>query len=218
MNTTQIKRLYQSNEEFVPITISEAVVVNTSGMSGLTSLGITTLDKVLKVLLGITGTNAGDIDKLEKLIETINNTLTKKQDKLTPGTGITITPDGVISANYKAELYKIVTSLPTPSKECTSLIYLLLDNKGIEGNFFKEFICIKSQNSGVYSWEQIGTVSTDIDLSGYVTKQEFTKEISTIKDSIKNVITAQNVTTSTGKLVKVNYTIPPTLYDDIINI
>ena len=48
MSTTQIKRLFQSNTEFVPITLAEAVVVNTSNVPGLSSLGITTLDKVLR--------------------------------------------------------------------------------------------------------------------------------------------------------------------------
>ena len=45
--STQIKRLYQDGKEFVPITLSEAVVVNTTNVPGLNGLGITTLDKVL---------------------------------------------------------------------------------------------------------------------------------------------------------------------------
>lgn len=48
--STQIKRLYQNNQEFVPITLAEAVVVNSTNIPGLQSLGITTLDKVLKIL------------------------------------------------------------------------------------------------------------------------------------------------------------------------
>ena len=47
--STQIKRLYQNNQEFVPITLAEAVVVNTTNIPGLKSLGITTLDKVIMI-------------------------------------------------------------------------------------------------------------------------------------------------------------------------
>ena len=46
--STQIKRLYQNNQEFVPITLAEAVVVDATNIPGLQTLRITTLDKVLK--------------------------------------------------------------------------------------------------------------------------------------------------------------------------
>jgi len=73
--STQIKRLYQNSKEFVPITLAEAVVVNTTNIPGLQSLGITTLDKVLRTTLGIVGTNTVNIDTINKALTTINNTL-----------------------------------------------------------------------------------------------------------------------------------------------
>jgi hypothetical protein len=73
--STQIKRLYQNNQEFVPITLAEAVVVNTTDIPGLKSLGITTLDKVLKTTLGIVGTNTLSIETINKTLATINSTL-----------------------------------------------------------------------------------------------------------------------------------------------
>lgn len=82
MSTTQIKRLFQSNTEFVPITLAEAVVVNTSNVPGLSSLGITTLDKVLRTTLGVIGTNSGDIASLEKAVEEINTALEKSKTNL----------------------------------------------------------------------------------------------------------------------------------------
>lgn len=48
--STQIKRLYQNDQEFVPITLAEAVVVDATNIPGLQTLRITTLDKVLKIL------------------------------------------------------------------------------------------------------------------------------------------------------------------------
>lgn len=218
MSATQIKRLYQSNTEFVPITLAEAVVVNTSNIVGLSSLGITTLDKVLRVTMGVVGTNSADIDKLETAVDQINQELENKQDKLTAGVGITITPDGVISATNSVELYKIVLQLPQPpSKEHLNSIYLVPNSEGISGNAFIEYICIYEENLKTYIWEEIGKIQTDIDLSGYVTKQEFNSTISNISNQLAQTITARNITTSDGyTLVAVNYEIPSNLYDSAV--
>ena len=216
MSTTQIKRLYQSNTEFVPITLSEAVVVNTSNIPGLSSLGITTLDKVLKTTLTVVGTNAGNISTLQQTVNTINTELAKKQDKLTAGAGINISSDGTISVTASQTLYKIVSSLPEPSAECENAIYLVYSESGVNGNVFIEYICIYETQLSKYIWEQLGQVSTDIDLSGYVTTETFNTAINTLKAT---TITAQDVTISDGSAkVVVNYTIPANLYDSMVNI
>ena len=206
--STQIKRLYQNNQEFVPITLAEAVVVNTTDIPGLKPLGITTLDKVLKNTLGVVGSNTLNIDKINKTLVTINNTLQSKQDKLTAGDGITITPDGTISVTNTSTLgfqYKIVSILPSPpKKDYENIIYLIPNSKGTDGNIFTEYICINRDS--VYIWEQIGSLTTDVNLDNYVTKIEF----NTLKST---VLTAQDVTTSSGIAVTVNYDIPSTLYD-----
>ena len=206
MSTTQIKRLFQSKTEFVPITLAEAVVVNTSNLPGLSSLGITTLDKVLRTTMGVVGTNAADIAKLKTTVQEINTALEGKQDKLTAGVGITISPDGVISTTNSIELYKIVTQLPPASKDCLNSIYLVPATSGTAGNIFLEYICVK-----------IGEVQTDVDLSGYVTTETFNQTINTINGQLANAITAQDVTTSDGSAkVVVNYTIPRDLYDSMV--
>lgn len=207
--STQIKRLQQNSQEFVPITLAEAVVVNTTDIPGLKPLGITTLDKVLKNTLTVVGANTLNIEEINKTIKTINDTLKNKQDKLTAGDGITISPTGVISITNTSTMgfqYKIVTSLPTPPiKDYQNIIYLVPNPSGTNGNIFLEYICIE-QNSR-YIWEQIGSITTDINLENYVTKTEFNqfKAIS---------LTAQNVTTSSGTAVIVDYSIPSTLYDE----
>lgn len=220
MSNTQIKRLYQDSTEFVPITLAEAVVVN-SDKIGLSSLKITTLDKVLKSIIGITGTNALDIDTLEKTIKQINTQLTSKQDKLTSanaGTGITITEvDGVLKINSNAtfELYKVVEELPeNPAKAQQNTIYIVPSAKGIFGNEFLEYISVK--RDGVYKWEQLGTVSTEINLDGYITREEYNREIGKINLALKDTISAKNVTTSAGSQVFVDYNIPADLYDSLI--
>lgn len=207
--STQIKRLYQNNQEFVPITLAEAVVVNTTNIPGLKSLGITTLDKVLKTTLGIVGTNTLSIDTINKTLTSINNTLQNKQDKLTAGDGITISSDGVISVTNTSTLgfqYKIVTVLPSPPrKDYENIIYLIPNPGGVNGNIFTEYICINKDST--YIWEQIGSLTTNVNLDDYVTKTEF--------NALKSIaLTAQDVTTSSGVAVTVNYNIPDNLYDE----
>lgn len=219
MSTTQIKRLFQSKTEFVPITLAEAVVVNTSNLPGLSSLGITTLDKVLRTTMGVVGTNAADIAKLKTTVQEINTALEGKQDKLTAGVGITISPDGVISTTNSIELYKIVTQLPTASKDCLNSIYLVPATSGTAGNIFVEYICVYENTQAKYIWEKIGEVQTDVDvdLSRYVTTETFNQTINTINGQLANAITAQDVTTSDGSAkVVVNYTIPRDLYDSMV--
>lgn len=218
MSTTQIKRLFQSKTEFVPITLAEAVVVNTSNLPGLSSLGITTLDKVLRTTMGVVGTNAAEINTLKTTVQNINTALEGKQDKLTAGVGITISPTGVISVTNSIELYKIVTSLPTASKDCLNSIYLVPSPSGTAGNIFVEYICVYETTQAKYIWEKIGEVQTDVDLSGYVTNEVFNATINTINGQLANTITAQDVTTSDGSAkVVVNYTIPADLYDSVVN-
>lgn len=218
MSTTQIKRLFQSKTEFVPITLAEAVVVNTSNLPGLSSLEITTLDKVLRTTMGVVGTNAAEINTLKTTVQNINTALEGKQDKLTAGVGITISPTGVISVTNSIELYKIVTSLPTASKDCLNSIYLVPSPSGTARNIFVEYICVYETTQAKYIWEKIGEVQTDVDLSGYVTNEVFNATINTINGQLANTITAQDVTTSDGSAkVVVDYTIPADLYDSMVN-
>ena len=207
--STQIKRLYQNNQEFVPITLAEAVVVNATNIPGLQSLGITTLDKVLKTTLGVVGSNTLNIDTINRTLANINNILQNKQDKLTAGDGITISSDGVISITNTSTLgfqYKIVTVLPSPpGKDYENIIYLVPNPQGVNGNIFTEYICINKDST--YIWEQIGSLTTDVNLDDYVTKTEF--------NALKSIVlTAQDVTTSSGIAVTVNYNIPDNLYDE----
>lgn len=234
MNYTQIKRLFQNNTEFVPITLTEAVVVNTSTIPGLTNLGITTLDKVLRNTLGLIGTNVqnietlgGNIVTLTGVVQQINNELQNKQDKLTAGVGISITKNDqnqtVISVNHSLEIYKIITTetwndiKDSPSQSYENVIYLVPQPSitSVNQNIFKEYLCIFKD--GVYQWEEFGTIQTKVDLSGYVTQEEFTA----LKNRVSNIeligIFANDVLTSTGQQVAVQYTIPDNLYDFAVN-
>ena len=234
MNYTQIKRLFQNNTEFVPITLSEAVVVNTSTIPGLTNLGITTLDKVLRNTLGLIGTNAqnietlgGNIITLTGVVQQINNELQNKQDKLTAGVGISITKNDqnqtVISVNHSLEIYKIVTTetwdtiKDNPSQSYENVIYLVPQPAitSSNQNIFKEFLCVFKD--GIYQWEEFGTIQTKVDLSGYVTQEEFTALENRVSNIELTGIFASDVFTSTGQRVAIQYTIPSDLYDFAVN-
>ena len=219
--STQIKRLFQQNTEFVPITLAEAVVVNTTG-TNLPQLSITTLDKVLQSTLNLIGDNTADLNTLNQTVSNINNALANKQDKITWGEGFNIDENGVVNITHSVQLYKIANNLPTASKDCENQIYLIPSKTNVSGNVWKEFICVYSQSAQIYVWEEIGTVQTDVDLSGYVTRTEYTTTINNINTSLGNIttelatkLTAVNVTNSSGQAIAVQYSIPSTLYDDV---
>ena len=185
---TEIRRLFQQGKEFVPISLAEAVVVNTNNLPGFNSLKITTLDKVLYNLVGVVGTNTINIKNLQDT----------KQDKLTAGNGIVI-KDGVISTTANiGDIYKIVSALPRASAEVTNTLYLVpstSDNTEDGMNIFVEWLCVKVGET--YKWEKLGESKTTIDLSDY--------------------ITSIPVTNSSGIIIKVNYEIPRDLYDNLMS-
>lgn len=224
---TQIKRLYQSGKEFVPITLQEAVVVNTTNIPGLSNLGITTLDKVLRLTLGLVDTNTGAIsdisDQLSQAIIDLNALINKKQDKLTAGNGITIEEDGdgnlVISTNLSFEIYKVVDKLPTASASCVNTIYLVPTtgvSSDAENDILEEYMCI--QKDGKYVWERLGRIQAGVDLTEYIERIEtLEKDVQTLKEAVVGTITAQDVTISDGKTpVIVTYEIPEDLYDSVV--
>ena len=184
---TEVRRLFQQGKEFVPISLAEAVVVNTNNLPGFSSLKITTLDRVLYNFAGVVGTNTINIKNLQDT----------KQDKLTAGNGIVI-KDGVISTTANiGDIYKIVSTLPQASAEVTNTLYLVpttSDNTENGMNIFVEWLCVKV--GGVYKWEKLGESKTTIDLSDY--------------------ITSIPVTNSDDEIIRVNYEIPRDLYDNLM--
>lgn len=226
--TTQIKRLYQSGTEFVPITLSEAVVVNPANIPLLNNeFTITTLDKVLAVTLGVVeetaNTTAEVSNALNKAVEDINAALETKQDKLTAGEGIIIEPDEngnlIIRTDISFELFKIVDKLPEkPSAQYANTIYLVTSVNSAESiDSLEEYICVYKDKEWV--WERLGIVrpETEVDLSGYVTKEEFNEKLGEIWAVIDSSITAEDFVTSTSKLpIMVAYTIPEDLYDAMV--
>ena len=99
--------------------------------------------------------------------------------------------------------YQIVNKLPTPNVDCLGTIYLVRGSD-INQNKYAEYICIF--NNAEYSWEMLGIINSEVDLTGYVTKDDFNAFTAI-------ALTAEDVTDSLGNRVSVNYTIPENLYD-----
>ena len=177
---TDIKKLQQNGKEFVPITLAEAVVVNVENLQGYDTLGTTTSGKTTldKVLNALA---AVDYTQQTAITE-INNTLKS------------------LKAGFN---YQIVTKLPTPNVDCLGTIYLV-KGSDINQNKYAEYICIF--NNAEYSWEMLGIINSEVDLTGYVTKNDF--------DAFTAIaLTAEDVTDSLGHSVSVAYDIPKNLYD-----
>ena len=99
--------------------------------------------------------------------------------------------------------YQIVNKLPTPNVDCLGTIYLV-GGSDINQNKYAEYICIF--NNAEYSWEMLGIINSEVDLTGYVTKNDF--------DTFTAIaLTAEDVTDSSGHSVSVAYDIPKDLYD-----
>ena len=99
--------------------------------------------------------------------------------------------------------YQIVNELPTPNVDCLGTIYLV-GGSDIDKNKYAEYICIF--NNAEYSWEMLGIINSEVDLTGYVTKNDF--------DTFTAIaLTAEDVTDSSGHSVSVAYDIPKDLYD-----
>ena len=99
--------------------------------------------------------------------------------------------------------YQIVPKLPTPNVDCLGTIYLVRGSD-INQNKYAEYICIF--NNAEYSWEMLGIINSEVDLTGYVTKNDF--------DAFTAIaLTAEDVTDSSGHSVSVAYDIPKDLYD-----
>lgn len=177
---TDIKKLQQNGKEFVPITLAEAVVVNVENLQGYDTLGKTTSGKTTldKVLNALA---AIDYSQQTAIID-INKTLKS------------------LKAGFS---YQVVNELPTPNVDCLGTIYLVRGSD-INQNKYAEYICIF--NNAEYSWEMLGIINSEVDLTGYVTEDDFNAFTAV-------ALTAEDVTDSLGNKVSVNYTIPENLYD-----
>jgi hypothetical protein len=102
------------------------------------------------------------------IVDLITNVALAKQNKLTAGQGIKIV-DNTISVQVDSTLFVVVTSLPdAPASGNEGKIHLLQLTKTGTNNKYAEYVWRGSTDK----WEQLGTISSKMDLSDYSTTDQ----------------------------------------------
>ena len=157
---------------------------------------ITLAEAVVVNAENLQGYNTLGITTLDKVLNALATIDYKQQDAITK-------INNTLKSLKAGFSYQIVPELPTPGIDCLGTIYLV-KGSNINQNKYAEYICIFS--NAEYSWEMLGIINSEVNLTGYVTKNDF--------DAFKAIaLTAEDVTDSLGNKVSVNYTIPEDLYD-----
>lgn len=113
------------------------------------------------------------------IVDLITNVALAKQNKLTAGQGIKIV-DNTISVQVDSTLFVVVTSLPdAPGEGNEGKIHLVPLSKTSTNNKYAEYIWRGKTDK----WEQLGTISSKMDLSDYSTTEQVKALIKTETDA-----------------------------------
>ena len=123
------------------------------------------------------------------------------QATLTPGTGIEITSGNVINCTIDTTLYVVVTTLPAePAPGNENKIHLVPDPSGVTGNEYIEYIWKGDE------WEELGTATTEIDLSNYWTSAETQSAITSATSGLATTLYVDSaITAATSGLSSTGY-------------
>lgn len=143
-------------------------------LSGEIPSGILTEDMIVNSL----DSDAVDMPLSAAQGKILKSLTDRKQDTLTPGTGIEITDDNIINVTLDTTVFKIVTSLPdSPASGDENKIHLVPSENTGENNSYKEYLWVNGK------WEEIGTYVSTVDLTPYLTKEDAGKTYQQITDS-----------------------------------
>ena len=113
------------------------------------------------------------------IVDLITNVALAKQNKLTAGQGIKIV-DNTISVQVDSTLFVVVTSLPdAPASGNEGKIHLVQLSKTATNNKYAEYVWRGTTDK----WEQLGTISSKMDLSDYSTTEQVKALIKTETDA-----------------------------------
>ena len=136
----------------------------TYGTGNTTTAGLTKL----YTALGTQTDGAPTNNLLNSQVSALNTAIGKKQDKLTAGQGIKIA-GSTISVQIDSTLFVVVTSLPdAPANGNEGKIHLVQLTKTATNNKYAEYVWRGSTDK----WEQLGTISSKMDLSDYSTTEQ----------------------------------------------
>lgn len=118
--------------------------------------------------LGTQSDGAPTNSLLNSQVSALNTAIGKKQDKLTAGQGIKIAGN-TISVQVDSTLFVVVTSLPdAPASGNEGKIHLVQLSKTGTNNKYAEYVWRGTTDK----WEQLGTISSKMDLSDYSTTEQ----------------------------------------------
>lgn len=155
----------------------------TYGTGNTSTAGLTKL----YTALGTQGDGAPTNNLLNSQVSALNTAIGKKQDKLTAGQGIKIAGN-TISVQVDSTLFVVVTSLPdAPASGNEGKIHLVQLSKTGTNNRYAEYVWRGTTDK----WEQLGTISSKMDLSDYSTTEQVKALIKTETDARTAADTAE---------------------------
>ena len=171
----------------------------TYGTGNTSTAGITKL----YTSLGGQADGAPTNSLLNSQVSALNTAIGEKQDKLTAGQGIKIAGN-TISVQIDSTLFVVVTSLPdAPASGNEGKIHLVQLGKTGTNNKYAEYVWRGTTDK----WEQLGTISSKMDLSDYSTTEQVKALIKAETDARTAADTAETnartaADTALGKRIK----------------
>lgn len=127
----------------------------------------------------INALTSDDIPELpQSKITDLSTNLAAKQDTLTAGTGIEITPENRINVTLDTTVFKVVSALPeSPAAGDENKIFLVPAESTEEGNIYTEYVFVNGK------WEEFGTYRSEVNLTPYLKTADAESTYQKINDS-----------------------------------
>ena len=189
-------------DSVVGLTVNEVIITNTSGTLTKTANthAVLTENMVVNNLESYETTLPLSALQGKVLDNKINVGLSAKQNTLTPGTGIEITPENTINVTLDTTVFKVVASLPeSPAAGDENKIHLVPAESTEEGNIYTEYVFVNGK------WEEFGTYRSEVDLTPYLKKADAEATYQKITDNTlattaKTIVGGINELLSSGKV------------------
>lgn len=165
-----IKNITGSGNKTLTFTRADGTTGTISYQDTAYGTGNTSTAGITKLYTAVgTQTDGAPTNKLlNEQVSTLNTAIGKKQDKLTAGQGIKIAGN-TISVQVDSTLFVVVTSLPdAPASGNEGKIHLVQLGKTGTNNKYAEYVWRGTTDK----WEQLGTISSKMDLSDYSTTEQ----------------------------------------------
>lgn len=200
-----IKNITGSGNKTLTFTRADGTTGTISYQDTAYGTGNTSTAGITKLYTAVgTQTDGAPTNKLlNEQVSTLNTAIGKKQDKLTAGQGIKIAGN-TISVQVDSTLFVVVTSLPdAPASGNEGKIHLVQLGKTGTNNKYAEYVWRGTTDK----WEQLGTISSKMDLSDYSTTEQVKALIKTETDARTAADTAETnartaADTALGKRIK----------------